>query len=316
MDANSMKLNEIKNKFYIGEYQLAINLCCQLKSDKLEIKEECEVFMYRCYLAQKKFSVLKADLQSRKEQQPWKSLLRLADYLNESGNELKEKIYNESTEMIEKNHSDLQIPLVAFLESHILFLHSFDDVMKKGEDVDDDNVSGVSLALNLLRSVNDCHNCLSFAIYIYLQLRQYDEANSVLKMMKDLDEDHILTHLSSVWINLATPNDSEAPAIQEARYTFQDLSDRVMSNDGEQSKIFKTFSTVCDRLQDKEIDDDNETTVNGISDESDWISILNELGANKKLEWSKNLRLLTELKEKSNLLKEKEELFDALCAEV
>lgn len=51
------ELFEVRNAYYLGNYQQCINEAQKLKSTKEETKLYRDVFMYRAYVAQKKYSV-------------------------------------------------------------------------------------------------------------------------------------------------------------------------------------------------------------------------------------------------------------------
>ncbi|KAG1331805.1 putative Coatomer subunit epsilon [Cocos nucifera] len=57
-------------------------------------------------------------------------------------------------------------------------------------------------------------------VQIYLKMHRSDHAEKQLKIVLQIDEDHILTQLANAWVNLAVGGSK----IQEAYLIFQDFS--------------------------------------------------------------------------------------------
>lgn len=78
-------LFDIRNAFYTGNYQQCIKEAQKLKTPDPEVSAERDVYLYRSYLAQKKFGVVRDEINSNSSTlvQPLK---RLAAYLQVRGN--------------------------------------------------------------------------------------------------------------------------------------------------------------------------------------------------------------------------------------
>lgn len=81
-DQNVDELFEVRNAFFLGNYQQCINEAQKLKSSKDEIKLLRDVFMYRSYVAQKKYTVPLDEI-SGSAAAELRAVKMLAEYLNQ-----------------------------------------------------------------------------------------------------------------------------------------------------------------------------------------------------------------------------------------
>ncbi|XP_023015291.2 coatomer subunit epsilon [Leptinotarsa decemlineata] len=196
------ELFEVKNFFYIGNYQQCINEAQKLrKPSTAEVAIQRDIFTYRSYMAQNKFLVALEEIHgaSPLEIQPLKLL---AEYL--SGKSNKDAVVAQIDQEISANANSETLILVAAtiyvnennLESAYRTLHASDNL-----------------------------ESLAFIIDILLKLDRVDLARKKLKEMQDKDDDATLTQLAQAWINVASGGDK----LQDAYYIYQELIDKYGS---------------------------------------------------------------------------------------
>ncbi|KAG8181731.1 hypothetical protein JTE90_028270 [Oedothorax gibbosus] len=196
-------LFDIKNSFYIGNYQHCINEAQKLKFNNPDQQLEKDIFMYRAYIAQHKYGVIINDVSSSSPPE-LQHVQMLALYL--SGNDDKKKdIVSALEKKIQTiNPEDKVLPFIAG------FIYYFE------ENYD-----------TVLRLLNKSENleCSALAIQTLLKINRVDLAVKELNSMKETDEDSTLTQLCQAWVNLSRNGEK----IQDAYYTLQELSDKYFS---------------------------------------------------------------------------------------
>ncbi|KAK9506508.1 hypothetical protein O3M35_008432 [Rhynocoris fuscipes] len=197
-------LFDIKNSFYIGNYQQAINEAQRVKPSTPELQLERDCFLYRSYIAQKKYRVVIDDI-SGSSPTDLRQLKTLADYFNN------------------KNKRD---SIVSSLDDHL-----------SSRSYDDNHIGAVVAATiycyeknyeSALKALHKDDHLESMAInlQIYLRMDRVDLAKKELKNMQDKDEDNTLTQLAQAWLNIAMGGDK----LQDAYYIFQELIDKYGSS--------------------------------------------------------------------------------------
>ncbi|CAH1154755.1 unnamed protein product [Phaedon cochleariae] len=196
------ELFEVKNYFYIGNYQQCINEAQKLrKPSSAEIAIQRDIFTYRSYIAQNKFLVVLEEIHgaSPSEIQPLKYL---AEYL--SGKTNKETVLAQVDQQIKANADSQTLILVAAT----IYV----------------NENNLEAAYRVLHA-NESLEAMAFIIDILLKLDRVDLARKKLKDMQDKDDDATLTQLAQAWINIATGGDK----LQDAYYIYQELVDKYGS---------------------------------------------------------------------------------------
>nr|CAG4641896.1 EOG090X0A8E [Eurycercus lamellatus] len=197
------ELFEVKTQFYIGNYQSAINEAQKLKLNNPEVKLERDVFVYRAYIALKKFSVVISEIHgaSPAEIQPLKTL---AEYFSQPTK--REAIVLKLDQQISGN-IDVNNYVFLLVAGTIYY-----------------NESSFETALKVLHQ-SDNLECRALMLQTQLKMDRLDLAKKELKHLQEIDDDAVLTQLASAWVNLLTGGDK----LQEAYYTFQELADKNTS---------------------------------------------------------------------------------------
>jgi tetratricopeptide (TPR) repeat protein len=200
--AESYEANElfdIKNSYYIGNFQQCINDAQKEPPNYGNLRLQRDIFMYRAYLAQKKYSIVLSEIKSNSppELKPFKLL---AEYLQTPSNKnsVLKSLEQELESMYEINHS--LVIVAATIYNHEYNYEYALRVLK-----DDDTLEGAALSL-----------------IIYLRMNRVDLATKEFKKLREKDEDATLTQMAQAWLNLAMGGDK----LQEAYYIFQELTDK------------------------------------------------------------------------------------------
>ncbi|GAB1862883.1 Coatomer subunit epsilon [Camponotus japonicus] len=196
------ELFDVRNHFYIGNYQQCINEAQKIKPSSPEVTMERDVLLYRAYIAQRKFRVVLDEINnlSPPELQPLKTL---ADYF--ANPHRREDIIAElDKEASHPNFDNHNFLIVAAT----IYYHE----------------KNLEAALRILHGV-DHLECMALTLQIYLKMDRPDLARKELKMMQEKDDDATLTQLAQAWVNITSGGDK----LQDAYYIFQEMIDKHSS---------------------------------------------------------------------------------------
>ncbi|XP_014474286.1 PREDICTED: coatomer subunit epsilon [Dinoponera quadriceps] len=196
------ELFDVRNHFYIGNYQQCINEAQKIKPSSPEVAMERNVFLYRAYIAQRKFRVVLDEINnsSPPDLQPLKTL---ADYFANPHH--REAIVAELDKAA--SHSNLDNHNFLIVAATIYYHEK--------------NLEG---ALRILHDV-DHLECMALTLQIYLKMDRLDLARKELKAMQEKDDDATLTQLAQAWLNITSGGDK----LQDAYYIFQEMIDKHSS---------------------------------------------------------------------------------------
>jgi len=197
------ELFEVKSQFYIGNYQTAINEAQKLKVHSPELKVARDYFVYRSYIALKKFSVVMSEINSGApaELQP---LRMLAEYFSQP---------NKRESIVLK--LDEEISSILDVSNYVFLLVAATIYY---------NEASFETALKVLHQ-SDNLECRALILQTLLKMDRVDLAKKEIKTMQEIDDDAVITQLASAWLNLQLGGDK----LQEAYYTFQELADKNTS---------------------------------------------------------------------------------------
>ncbi|KAL6546262.1 hypothetical protein OROMI_021983 [Orobanche minor] len=189
----------LRNNFYLGAYQAAINNSEIPNLSPEEIVER-DTLVCRSYVALGSYQLVINEIDSAAAT-PQQAVKLLALYLSSPAN--KELAISSLHEWL----ADPAIgnnPILRLIAG-IIFLHEQD----YNEALKHTNAGGTMelYALN---------------VQIFLKMHRSDYAEKQLRVMQGIDEDHTLTQLANAWLNLAVGGSK----IQEAYLIFQDFSEK------------------------------------------------------------------------------------------
>ncbi|XP_076927421.1 coatomer subunit epsilon-1-like [Bidens hawaiensis] len=189
----------LRNNFYIGAFQAAINSAdVQNLSEDDAIERDCLV--YRSYIALGSYQLVINEIDSSAAT-PLQAVKLLALYLLSADN--KETVISSIREWL----GDAVIgnnPILRLIAG-IIFMHE----QEYNEVLNYTNAGG-TMELNALN------------VQVFLKMHRSDYAEKQLRVMQQIDEDHTLTQLATAWLNLAVGGSK----IQEAYLIFQDFSEK------------------------------------------------------------------------------------------
>ncbi|XP_066274820.1 coatomer subunit epsilon-like [Branchiostoma lanceolatum] len=199
------ELFDIKNAFYLGNYQQCINEAQKLKISSPDVKTERDVYMYRAYIAQKKYGVV-LDEVSGVSASELQAVRLYADYLAASDQKRDAVLKDLEGQM----SSSLDVGNNTFLlMAASIYLH-------------EDNYDA---ALRCLHQ-SDSLECSALTVQIYLKMDRVDLAKKELKLMQEKDDDATLTQMALAWFNMGVGGEK----LQDAFYIFQEMIDKNSSS--------------------------------------------------------------------------------------
>lgn len=176
----------------------------KLKLNNPELKIEKDIFMYRAYLAQRKYGVVLDEIKSGVSEELY-CLRLLADYLS-SDQSRKIQVVQDLDQQVKKNINISNTMMVIIAGS--IYYH-------------EQNYEG---ALRILQQAESLE-CSALMLQIYLKIDRLDLARKELKRMQEKDEDATLTQLAQAWVGLSMGGEK----LQDSYYIYQELSDKYAS---------------------------------------------------------------------------------------
>ncbi|GAB4840878.1 hypothetical protein Ancab_021638 [Ancistrocladus abbreviatus] len=192
-------LFNLRNNFYLGAYQAAIN-DSNVPNLSQEDAIERDCLVHRSYIALGSYQLVINEIDPSAAT-PLQAVKLLALYLSSPEN--KESTISSLKEWL--GDSAIGNNPTLRLIAGIIYMHEqdFNEALKHTN-------AGGTMELHALN------------VQIYLKMYRSDYAEKQLKSMQQIDEDHTLTQLANAWFNLAVGGSK----IQEAYLIFQDFSEK------------------------------------------------------------------------------------------
>jgi len=202
--ADSDILFDVKNYFFLGNYQAAINEGNSVRTPSERDRIEKDTYVYRSYIAQGNYKIVLDEIADNADVS-LQAVKLLATYsVNENNKDIALVTLKQwLSDGVVANNTTLQLiaGIIYFREQN------YEEAMK---------------CLHQLSSLEG----LALLIGTYLRIDRVDLAEKELKEMIKIDADATITQLTTAWVYIALNGDK----VQEAFFIFKELSDKYGSS--------------------------------------------------------------------------------------
>ncbi|KAL5269309.1 hypothetical protein ACHWQZ_G002952 [Mnemiopsis leidyi] len=212
----------VKTAFYIGNYRQCVKEAQKLQLGDQSLDLECDILMYRAYLAEGKYNLVLGEVQSRSGPE-FLALVLLAKIMQNPSN--KDAIVSEVGNVLNEGAASLCPDIVALLCANVY--------LQAGDYESTLRVTNSASSL-------ECH---ALAVQTLIQMNRVDIATKEMKKMQEIDEDATVSQLSLAALNIAM---ADFKSVQTAYYVYQELADKF-----EPTAILLNGQAVCFLLQGK-----------------------------------------------------------------
>jgi len=195
-------LFSLRNHFWLGNFQLAINEAGILNrlSDELKVERDC--FVYRSYVGLGQYNLVIDEVsEDASTPTPLLAVKLLATYMSNPEN--REHVIFQLKEWQNDpghgNNTTLQLVAASIYNEEEQFKEALQAIRH-----------GTTLEM------------LAMTVQIYLRMNRPDLAEKQVKAMQQMDDDSSLTQLACAWVNLSQGGSK----FQEAAYLFQELGEK------------------------------------------------------------------------------------------
>jgi coatomer protein complex subunit epsilon len=198
------ELFDVKNAYYTGSYQSCINEAQKLSPSDADISIDRDVYLYRSYLALKKFGVVRDEINGNSPTllQPLKTLL--AYLQSEENASRRENVVAEVEKQVQGGDGANTTSIL--VNASILY-----------------HEENYEMTLRVLHAAPSDHlESMALRLQTLLKMDRIDLAKKEVKSMQERDDDATLTQLAQAWVNMYMGGDK----IQDAYYIYQELIDK------------------------------------------------------------------------------------------
>ncbi|XP_073960260.1 coatomer subunit epsilon [Choristoneura fumiferana] len=194
------ELFDVKNAFYVGNYQQAINEAQNVSPSSPLVALQRDTFLYRSYISQGNYRIVLQELKSADPMlQPLKSLV---DYLSPGANKLAivadiDARVQKGTELVNE---------VFLIVAATIYYHE----------------ENYEAALKILHGAESLE-LRAFTLQCLLAMNRPDLARKQLTSLQEIEDDSTLTQLAQAWLNLS----QGGPGVQDAHYSIMELAERL-----------------------------------------------------------------------------------------
>merc|ERR1712176_187598 len=192
----------VKTAFYIGNYRQCVKEAQKLQMGDQSLDLECDILMYRAYLAEGKYNLVLGEIESRSGPE-FLALVLLAKIMQNPSN--KEAVISEVGNVLNEGAASLCPDIVALLCANVYLLAG-----------DYDSTLRVTNSASSL----ECH---ALAVQTLIQMNRVDIATKEMKKMQEVDEDATVSQLALAALNIAM---ADTKSVQTAYYVYQELADK------------------------------------------------------------------------------------------
>jgi len=204
MATDTDNLFELRNYFFLGNYQATINEANSVNVRSERDKVERDTLLYRCYIAQGNYQIVIDEIEDSSASAGLQAVKLLATYLSS-----------------EKNRDIVLVTLKQWLSDGVSAGNQTLQVVAGTIYYQEQSFEEVLKCLHQSNSLEG----LALLVQTYLKMDRVDLAEKELKAMQQMDEDSTVTQLATAWVYIFLGGEK----FQEAFFIFKELSDKYGS---------------------------------------------------------------------------------------
>lgn len=205
------QLYDVKTAYYIGAFTQCINVAQKLKITDASLKLERDCFVFRSYVAQRKFGVIFDEIPQSTPEPALLAIRYYAAFLkNIDSDDAITSAASSFEQLLQGVDATSKLNHLPYVLLASIYYH----------------VQDIDSALRTLASVpTDALEPKALTIQCLLALDRVDLARKELRKLQEFDEDATLTQLAGAWCSLVLGGEK----LQDSYYTFQEMADKTKS---------------------------------------------------------------------------------------